>query len=93
MLATSTHDTKRGEDSRARLTVLADMPEEWGRQVVAWSRVLRAARSDVEGTGPPDRNDEYAFYQELLGSWPAELICVSELDAERLAAYSSVSLR
>ena len=88
MLATSTHDTKRGEDSRARLTVLADMPEEWGRQVVAWSRVLRAARGDVEGTGPPDRNDEYAFYQLLLGSWPAELICVGELDAERLAAYS-----
>ena len=88
MLATSTHDTKRGEDSRARLTVLADMPEEWSRQVAAWSRVLRAARGDVEGTGPPDRNDEYAFYQLLLGSWPAELIRVGELDAERLAAYS-----
>ena len=88
MLATSTHDTKRGEDSRARLTVLADMPEEWSRQVAAWSWVLRAARGDVEGTGPPDRNDEYAFYQLLLGSWPAELIRVGELDAERLAAYS-----
>jgi len=87
MLATSTHDTKRGEDSRARLAVLADMPEEWGRQVVAWSRVLRA-RGDVEGTGPPDRNDEYAFYQLLLGSWPAELIGAGEPDAESLAAYS-----
>ena len=88
MLATSTHDTKHGEDSRARLAVLADMPDEWGRQAVAWSRVLRAARGDVEGAGLPDRDDEYAFYQLLLGSWPAELIGADEPSPDILAAYS-----
>jgi (1->4)-alpha-D-glucan 1-alpha-D-glucosylmutase len=88
MLATSTHDTKHGEDSRARLAVLADIPDEWGRQVVAWSRVLRAARGDVESAVLPDRNDEYAFYQLLLGSWPAELIGAEELDPGMLASYA-----
>jgi len=70
MLGTSTHDTKRGEDTRARLAVLSEMPEEWARQVQAWSRILRARRGDVEGTAPPDRSDEYLFYQLLLGAWP-----------------------
>ena len=51
MLGTSTHDTKRGEDTRARLAVLSEMPEEWERQVQAWSRILRARRGDIEGDG------------------------------------------
>lgn len=73
MLASTTHDTKRGEDTRARLYALSEMPEEWERQVQTWSRLLRARRGDVEGTAPPDRNDEYLFYQLLLGAWPADL--------------------
>ena len=73
MLGTSSHDTKHGEDFRARLAVLSEMPEEWARQAQAWSRLLRARRGDVEGTAPPDRRDEYLFYQLLLGAWPAEL--------------------
>ncbi len=48
MLATATHDTKRGEDNRARLAVLSEMPEEWRRQVETWTRILRARRGDVE---------------------------------------------
>ncbi|MBU8537728.1 malto-oligosyltrehalose synthase [Falsiroseomonas tokyonensis] len=66
MLSTSTHDTKRGEDTRARLAVLAGMPEEWARQVRNWSAILR------QGEGAPDRNDEYLFYQLLLGVWPVQ---------------------
>jgi (1->4)-alpha-D-glucan 1-alpha-D-glucosylmutase len=50
------------------------MPEEWGRQAQIWSRLLRARRGDVEGVAPPDRNDEYLFYQALVGSWPVELL-------------------
>ena len=88
MLATSTHDTKRGEDTRARLAVLSEMPEEWARQVQAWSRILRARRGDVEGTDPPDRNDEYLFYQLLVGSWPPELSGESVPDAAALAPYA-----
>jgi (1->4)-alpha-D-glucan 1-alpha-D-glucosylmutase len=74
MLSSSTHDTKRGEDTRARLAALSEVPEEWQRQVQAWSRILRARRGDVEGNAPPDRNDEYLFYQLLLGVWPVELL-------------------
>jgi (1->4)-alpha-D-glucan 1-alpha-D-glucosylmutase len=73
MLSTSTHDTKRGEDVRARLAVLSELPDEWEQQVNAWSRILRARRGDLNGTAPPSRNDEYFFYQLLVGSWPAEL--------------------
>ena len=60
MLATATHDTKRGEDTRARLAVLSEQPEEWRRQVAAWSRILRARSRRRRGLGAaPDRNDEY----------------------------------
>ena len=51
MLATATHDTKRGEDNRARLAVLSELPDEWRGRVEAWSRVLRARRGDVESRG------------------------------------------
>ena len=68
MLGTSTHDTKRGEDTRARLAVLSEMPDEWRKQSTLWSRLVRARRSDIEATAPPDRNDEYLFYQLLVGT-------------------------
>jgi (1->4)-alpha-D-glucan 1-alpha-D-glucosylmutase len=87
MLATSTHDTKRGEDTRARLAVISEIPEEWARQVQTWSRLLRARRGDVEGTAPPDHNDEYLFYQLLLGAWPAELTGCGHPDPERMSAF------
>ncbi len=85
MLATSTHDTKRGEDTRARLAVLADLPEEWTRQVQGWSRLIRARRGEVENNAPPDRNDEYLLYQLLIGSWPVELL--ENPDGPGLEAY------
>ncbi len=88
MLATSTHDTKRGEDVRARLAVLSELPEEWARQAEIWSRILRARSGDVEGIAPPDRNDEYMFYQLLLGSWPVELFHGDKPDADMLASYA-----
>jgi (1->4)-alpha-D-glucan 1-alpha-D-glucosylmutase len=88
MLGTSTHDTKRGEDTRARLAVLSEIPEEWERQVQTWSRLLRARRGDVEGTAPPDRNDEYLFYQLLLGAWPAELTGTGMPDAKLLRGFA-----
>jgi (1->4)-alpha-D-glucan 1-alpha-D-glucosylmutase len=76
-----------GEDTRARLAVLSEIPEEWGRQVEAWSRILRARRGDVEGSAPPDRNDEYLFYQLLLGAWPAELTGIGMPDAAALRSF------
>ncbi|PGH56593.1 malto-oligosyltrehalose synthase [Azospirillum palustre] len=90
MLASTTHDTKRGEDTRARLYALSEMPEEWERQVQTWSRLLRARRGDVEGTAPPDRNDEYLFYQLLLGAWPAELTgaSVDRIEQPAMTAFA-----
>lgn len=73
MLATSTHDTKRGEDTRARLAVLAELADEWAAVVPLWSRMLRAGEAGSDIVLPPDRNDEYAFYQLLLGAWPPGL--------------------
>ena len=56
-------------------------PEVLG-QVGAWSRILRARSGDIEATAPPDRNEEYLFFQMLVGSWPMELCCGLEgLDA------------
>ncbi|MEW6257489.1 MAG: malto-oligosyltrehalose synthase [Pseudomonadota bacterium] len=72
MLATSTHDTKRGEDARARLCAVSEVPDEWGQQVRIWSRMLRARSAGTAEETPPDRNDEYAFYQMLAGAWPPE---------------------
>ena len=73
MVTTSTHDTKRGEDVRARLTVLSEIPSEWEQHVNAWSRLLRSRRADLDASAPPSWNDEYLFYQLLVGSWPVEL--------------------
>jgi (1->4)-alpha-D-glucan 1-alpha-D-glucosylmutase len=87
MLGTSTHDTKRGEDARARLAVLSEMPEEWQRQVTTWSRILRGPRGHPDGTTAPDRNDEYLFYQLLVGTWPAELTGTEALDPDALRQY------
>src|SRR6185436_7859349 len=72
LLATATHDTKLGEDVRARINVLSEMPVEWGREVSRWMRISKAQRSIVDGEPAPDRADEYRFYQALVGVWPAE---------------------
>ena len=89
MLTTSTHDTKRGEDARARLAVLSEMPEQWAKQVRLWSHVLRARRGDIEATAPPDRNDEYLFFQTLVGSFPAEALASGHVDESVLSDYSA----
>ena len=87
MLATSTHDTKRGEDARARLSALSLIPEEWTAKVSSWSRILRARRGDVEGTAPPSRNDEYLCFQYLVATWPAELTLPNSLEGLLLDSY------
>src|ERR1035437_3886110 len=63
MLSTSTHDTKRGEDARARLAALSELPDEWLRLTRNCSRILRGPPGATEEEPAPDRNDEYLFYQ------------------------------
>lgn len=90
MLTTATHDTKVGEDVRARINVISEMPEEWGREVSRWMRINRAQRRLVDGDPAPDRSDEYRLYQILLGSWPADLPVAHRAPLEfieRITAY------
>ncbi|AFZ34739.1 maltooligosyl trehalose synthase [Stanieria cyanosphaera PCC 7437] len=68
MNATATHDTKRGEDVRARINVLSEIPQEWEQQVNQWREMNRVHQQN----GIPDANDEYFFYQTLLGAFPFE---------------------
>jgi (1->4)-alpha-D-glucan 1-alpha-D-glucosylmutase len=74
LLATATHDTKRGEDARARLDVLSEIPASWRRAVSGWRRINAARRTAVDRKSAPDANVEYLFYQTLVASWPAEPI-------------------
>jgi (1->4)-alpha-D-glucan 1-alpha-D-glucosylmutase len=75
MLATSTHDTKRSEDVRARVHLLSEQPVEWADAVRRWTKANQGHHTD----GLPDANVEYLLYQTLVGAWP--------LSAERAAAY------
>jgi len=82
LLATSTHDTKRSEDVRARLDVLSEVPGTWRTRVNRWRRLNRSKKQLLDGSPAPSANDEYLLYQTLFGSWPIE-----NLDEEGLAAY------
>ena len=72
MLATSTHDTKRSEDVRARMEVLSEMPSLWRKSIQRWSRMNRARRRIVDDLPAPGAHAEYLLYQTLLGTWPLE---------------------
>jgi (1->4)-alpha-D-glucan 1-alpha-D-glucosylmutase len=74
MLATATHDTKRGEDVRARLAALTSVPIEWGREVRHWARLNRLWKLSVQDRAAPSSADEYLLYQTLIGAWPIELM-------------------
>ena len=78
MLATSTHDTKRSEDVRARLALLSEMPERWSEAVRRWA-ALNARHHRGEW---PDRNAEYLFYQTLVGAWPIDTARMTEYMAK-----------
>jgi (1->4)-alpha-D-glucan 1-alpha-D-glucosylmutase len=81
MAATSTHDTKRGSDVRARLALLSEMPQEWITAVRHWSKMNEGKRRQKW----PDRKAEYVFYQTLVGAWPLSL--------DRVLAYMQKAVR
>ena len=70
MLASTTHDTKRSEDVRARINVLSEIPEQWREGLYRWSRQNRKLKMIVDGKPVPSRNEEYLLYQTLVGAWP-----------------------
>jgi (1->4)-alpha-D-glucan 1-alpha-D-glucosylmutase len=78
MNASSTHDTKRSEDVRARINVLSEMPAEWSRRLRRWARLNPSETA-------PDRNEQTLIYQSMLGAWPIE--------PDRLKQYVTKALR
>jgi (1->4)-alpha-D-glucan 1-alpha-D-glucosylmutase len=71
--ATSTHDTKLGEDARARLYVLSEMPKAWGAAVERWAEQNEGVGRDADGTRAPEPEVEWLFYQALAAAWPPDL--------------------
>jgi (1->4)-alpha-D-glucan 1-alpha-D-glucosylmutase len=72
LLATSTHDTKRSEDVRARIVAISEVPDLWRRSLHRWRTVNRRWKKSVNDTEAPDENEEYLLYQTLLGTWPLQ---------------------
>jgi (1->4)-alpha-D-glucan 1-alpha-D-glucosylmutase len=89
MLATSTHDTKRAEDVRARINVLTEIPAEWRGAFQRFSKWNKKHRREADGESAPSRNDEWLFYQTLVGMWPWTMPGPDELQTliKRLQNY------
>ena len=94
MSATSTHDTKRSEDVRARLNVLSEMPEEWLSGLTRLSQLSECHRQQADNDTVPDANEEFLLYQTLLGAWPVEPYSAEEFSdfTRRLQDYMVKSL-
>jgi (1->4)-alpha-D-glucan 1-alpha-D-glucosylmutase len=91
MTSTATHDTKRGEDARARLLALAELPGEWASAVSRW-KILNAPHLVIDGDmRAPSAPFEYMLYQALIGAWPLGPRDASFL--ERMQAYALKAAR
>ena len=101
MLASSTHDSKRSEDVRARVNVISEIPAAWKLMLKRWNRLNRGRKRLVDEVEAPSRNDEYLLYQTLIGAWPLELTDLNAAGAEsalatfrdRIDAYMIKALR
>jgi len=99
MLATATHDTKRGEDTRARIAVLSEIPSEWAQATARWAKLNQRHKQEFDGRPAPGRNDEYLLYQTLVGALPCDFDAEREAAAapgsftERLQAYMAKAAR
>ncbi len=89
---TSTHDTKRGEDVRARINVLSEIPGQWQRQINKWAKWNVKWKKTIKGEEVPDRNEENFLYQTLIGAWPLEKEELPQF-RERLEAYILKAIR
>lgn len=84
LLATATHDHKRGEDTRARLAVLSEIPDEWDQCLARWTRLNSTQKRQLDGGASPDAADELMIYQTIVAAWPLDLAAD---DAEGIEAY------
>jgi (1->4)-alpha-D-glucan 1-alpha-D-glucosylmutase len=99
MIATATHDTKRGEDARGRLLALSEMPRDWECAVDDFLALTEPLLAALEEVRAPDANDRYMLLQTLLGSWPSELLGETTEDVaiegfrQRIEEYVRKALR
>jgi (1->4)-alpha-D-glucan 1-alpha-D-glucosylmutase len=95
MSSTATHDTKRGEDFRARLHVLSEAADEWSQAFTRWRRMNEPLRDEIDGESVPDANEAYLLVQTLVGTWPLEPMKPAELKnyRDRIAQYMEKALR
>ncbi len=98
VIATATHDTKRGEDARARLLAISEMPDEWAKALDLWREIVAPYLSRIENAVAPDANDQVILLQALLGGWPLELLDGADpkqlsLFEERVKQYVTKALR
>jgi (1->4)-alpha-D-glucan 1-alpha-D-glucosylmutase len=97
LLATSTHDTKRSEDVRARMVGISEIPELWRRSLQRWRVANRRWKRTINDVEAPDANEDYLLYQTLLGTWPMQPNGEPETMAtpdyvERIQAYMAKAL-
>ena len=88
MLATATHDHKRGEDTRLRIDSLSEMPGLWDRTIKRWSRMNARRKSVVDNLSAPTDNDEYFLYQTLVGTFPAEWLELETIPETEMTPYA-----
>ncbi len=93
MSASSTHDTKRSEDARARLHVLSEIFERWREEVNSWAEMNAAYRTTIAGDPVPDPNTEYLLYQALVASWPEAGQTIDDDYRARVAEYLTKAMR
>lgn len=95
VLATSTHDSKRSEDVRARIDVLSEMPAQWRSSLRRWRDWNRSKKKNIDSLSAPDRNDEYLLYQALVGAWPFSNNDAAEWDTfvDRIQQYMFKAIR
>src|SRR5438445_5689634 len=73
LLATSTHDSKRSQDVRARMLAISEIPQLWGRSLQKWRTANRRFKKQIDEDEAPDAGEEYLLYQTLLGTWPVDV--------------------
>jgi (1->4)-alpha-D-glucan 1-alpha-D-glucosylmutase len=98
LLATSTHDTKRSEDVRARMLAISEVPQIWRSALQRWRVINRRWKRNLDEATAPDSNEEYLFYQTLLGTWPIDAAGRAEPGVgseyiERIQAYMAKALK
>lgn len=98
MITTATHDTKRGEDARTRLIALSEMPDAWARAWDLWRATAGPHLATIDDEPAPDANDQWMFFQAILGAWPLELLDQDDPAAitdfrDRLIAYGEKAMR